>query len=67
MDAIAYGVRARLDASVQFSQRVTEEAIKTARAIGVSNKVIEKWASIRHNQETLEIERLRRLITLMGN
>ena len=65
MDAIAQGVQARLDERTSFSRKVTDETVNTARALGVSNMTIEKWAMQRLNRLALETERLRQIKNLL--
>jgi hypothetical protein len=65
MDAIAFGVQAKLDERTSFSRRVTDETVNTARALGVSNAVIERWEAERLNQLAQETERLRRIRALL--
>ncbi len=65
MDAIAHGVQARLDERICFSQRVAEETIDTARALGVPGAIIEKWATGRLNQLTQETKRLQAIKSLL--
>ena len=65
MDAIAHGVQARLDERTSFSRRVTDETVNTARAMGVSNMTIERWAMRRLNRLTLETERLQQIKNLL--
>ena len=65
MDAIARGVQARLDERICFSQRVAEETINTAQALGVPGPVIEKWAAARFNRLTQETKRLQGIKSLL--
>jgi hypothetical protein len=65
MEAIAYGVQARLDERTSFSRRVTDETVNTARALGVSESVIERWEAQRLNRLAREIERLREIRALL--
>jgi len=65
VDAIAFGVQVKLDERTNFSRRVTEETVNTARALGISNAVIERWAAERLNRLAQETERLRRIRTLL--
>lgn len=65
MNAIANGVQVRLDERVCFSQKVTEETINTARALGIPRQIIEKWAVdrvSRLNQETKKLQELKALL-----
>ena len=65
MDAIAHGVQVRLDEKTSFSQRVTDETVITARALGVADSVIEKWAARRLNRLVQDTERLREIRALL--
>jgi hypothetical protein len=65
MEAIAGGVRARLGEGTDFSGRVTEETVKTARALGIAELVIQKWAARRRARQALEKERLREIRSLL--
>ena len=65
MEAIACGVQARLDERTSFSRIVTDETVNTARALGVSNSTIERWAARRYNRLALETQRLREIKTLL--
>ncbi len=65
MEAIACGVRARLEESTSFSRKVTDETVNTARALGVSDAVIEKWTAERLNRLAQESERLREIRALL--
>jgi ABC-type ATPase with predicted acetyltransferase domain len=65
MEAIACGVQARLEESTNFSKKVTDETVNTARALGVADSVIEKWASQRLNNIARETERLREIRALL--
>lgn len=65
MEAIACGVQARLEENTRFSRKVTDETINTARALGVANSEIERWASQRLNLLAQETERLREIRSLL--
>jgi hypothetical protein len=65
MDAIAYGVQVRLDERTSFSRRVTDETVNAARALGVSNSIIEGWAVRRLNRLARETERLQEIKALL--
>ncbi len=65
MEAIACGVQARLEESTSFSRKVTDETVNTARALGVADSVIERWASQRLNRLAQETERLREIRSLL--
>jgi hypothetical protein len=45
MEAIACGVRARLEERTGFSRRITDETINIARALGVTDREINTWAN----------------------
>ncbi len=59
MEAIASGVQARLEESTGYSKKVTDETINVARALGVTNTEIERWANHRFSQLAYETERLK--------
>jgi hypothetical protein len=65
MEAIACGVQARLEESTSFSRKVTDETVNTARALGVADSVIERWANQRLNRLAQENERLREIRSLL--
>ena len=65
MEAIACGVQARLEESTSFSRKVTDETVNTARALGVADSIIERWASQRLNRLAQETERLREIRSLL--
>jgi hypothetical protein len=65
MEAIACGVQARLDERTSFSRIVTDETVNTARALGVADSIIERWASQRLNRLAQETERLRGIRALL--
>ena len=44
MDAIAYGVQARFEENTEYVRRVTDATINVARALGVPEHEIERWA-----------------------
>jgi hypothetical protein len=65
MEAIASGVRARLEESTGYSRRLTDETVNTARALGVSDAVIERWTAERLNrlaQETIRLREIRAIL-----
>jgi len=53
MDAIAYGVEARYDLLIHYSEIVTQETIDIARHLGIAEKQIQSWAATRamHDSE----------------
>jgi hypothetical protein len=65
MESIARGVQIRLDERTSFSRRVTDDTVNTARALGVSKTVIERWEAERLNRLAQETERLRRIRALL--
>ncbi len=65
MEAIACGVQARLEESTSFSRKVTDETVNTARALGVADSVIERWATQRLNRLAQEKERLLEIRALL--
>jgi len=67
MESIARGVQIRLDERTSFSRRVTDETVNTARALGVSKTVIERWEAERLNRLAQETERLRGIKALLDS
>lgn len=65
MEAIAYGVQARFEENTGYSKRVTDATINVARALGVPEPEIEKWASHRLTRLARETERLREIKHLL--
>ena len=65
MDAIAYGVQARLEESTGYSKRVTDATINVARALGVADAEIERWAAFRLTRLAHDTERLREIKSLL--
>jgi hypothetical protein len=65
MEAIACGVRARLEENTGYSKKVTDETINIARALGVTNTEIERWANHRFSQLAHEMERLKEIKFLL--
>jgi len=47
MNAIAYGVEAWFEENTGYSRRVTETTVDIARALGVPEDEIERWAASR--------------------
>ncbi|OGO06351.1 MAG: hypothetical protein A2Y92_00395 [Chloroflexi bacterium RBG_13_57_8] len=66
MEAIAGGVRARLEERTGFSRKVTTETVAIARALGVADGEIEKWCR-EHRQRLAEEEEKIRNITKRVN
>ena len=65
MEAIAYGVQARFEENTGYSKRVTDATINVARALGVPEVEIEKWAASRLTQLARDTERLREIKSLL--
>jgi hypothetical protein len=65
MEAIACGVQARLEESTSFSRKITDETVNTARALGVADAIIERWAARRLNRLAQETQRLREIRALL--
>jgi hypothetical protein len=66
MEAIANGVQARLEETTSFSRKVTDDTVKTARALGINEAVIERWAARRLYRLAEEAERLREIRSILG-
>ncbi len=66
MEAIACGVQARFEESTGYSKKVTDETINVARALGVSDNEIERWATHRLSRIARDTERLREIKTLLN-
>ncbi len=66
MDAIASGVQARFEESTGYSKKVTDETINVARALGVADREIERWATHRLSRIAQDTERLREIKTLLN-
>jgi len=67
MEAIAYGVQARFEENTGYSKRVTDATINDARALGIPDAEIEKWAGHRLTQLARETERLREIKSLLDS
>lgn len=65
MEAIAYGVQARFEENTGYSRRVTDATINVARALGVPEPEIEKWATHRLTRLARETERIREIRNLL--
>ena len=65
MEAIAYGVQARFEESTGYSKKVTDETINVARALGVADSEIERWATHRLSRLARDTERLREIKSLL--
>ena len=66
MEAIAYGVQARFEENTGYSKRVTDATINVARALGVPETEIEKWANHRLTRLARDTERLREIKSLLA-
>jgi hypothetical protein len=66
MEAIAGGVRARLEERTGFSRRLTDETVNVARALGVADKDIGKWVNQRQKLLATEEERLRGIKSILS-
>jgi hypothetical protein len=65
MDAIAQGVQARFEESTGYTKRVTDTTINVARALGVPEGEIERWAAQRSNRIARDTERLKEIKSLL--
>jgi len=65
MEAIASGVQARYEESTGYSKKVTNETINIARALGVADSEIERWATHRLSRIARDTERLREIKSLL--
>ena len=65
MEAIAYGVQARFEENTGYSKRVTDATINVARALGVPDNEIERWANHRLTRLARDTERLREIKSLL--
>ena len=65
MEAIAYGVQARFEENTGYSRRVTDATINVARALGVPEPEIEKWAAHSLTKLARDTERLREIRSLL--
>jgi len=62
MDAIAYGVEAKLDFLTGYSKMVTQRTIDRARALGIPEKEIRKWATTRAMRDSEKQRALKSLV-----
>jgi len=65
MDAIACGVHARFEENTGYSKKITDTTINIAKALGVPENEINKWAANRSNNGTNETERLKEIKDLL--
>jgi hypothetical protein len=66
MEAIAGGVRARLEERTGFSRRLTDETVNVAKALGVADRDIVKWANQRQKLLATEEERLQGIKSILS-
>lgn len=66
MEAIACGVQARFEESTSYSKKVTDETINVARALGVADTEIERWATHRLSRLARDTERLKKIKFLLN-
>jgi hypothetical protein len=66
MEAIAGGVRSRLEERTGFSRCLTDETVNVARALGVADRDIVKWVSQRQKLLAAEEERLQGIKSILG-
>ena len=65
MEAIAYGVQARFEENTAYSKRVTDATRNVARALGVPDPEIERWAAYYLTRLARDTERLREIKSLI--
>ncbi len=65
MDSIAYGVRARFEESTGYLKKITDTTVNVAKALGVPEKEINKWADTRLSQATTETEKLKEIKNML--
>jgi len=58
MEAIARGVQARLEEKTGYSRRLTSETVEIARALGIADREIERWADQRQTRLVDNEERI---------
>jgi hypothetical protein len=66
MEAIACGVRVRFEDGTGYSKKVIDETINAARALGITNAEIERWAIQRRNNLAQDTKRLKEIKTLLN-
>jgi hypothetical protein len=66
MEAICCGVQARFEESTGYSKKVTDETINVARALGVADTEIERWATHRLSRLARDTERLKKIKFLLS-
>ncbi len=62
MDAIARGVEAQFEDSTGFSRRATETTINIARALGIPEAEIKRWAASRLIHDTKKLNAIKALL-----
>lgn len=65
MEAIAYGVQARLDERIGYSRRVTDETVNVARTLGVADGEIKTWVNQRREKLARDEEKLKSIRTIL--
>ena len=65
MDAIANGVQVQFEENSSFSRRVTETTVGTARALGIPETEIERWATSRLDRLIRDTEKLNAIKSLL--
>jgi hypothetical protein len=65
MEAIACGVKARLEEMNGYYHTVTDETVNIARALGVADREINTWVNQRVKQMARDEARLRSIKTLL--
>jgi len=61
MDAIAYGVQAWFEENTGYSRRVSETTVDIARALGIPEAEIKRWAASRLARLIRDTEKLREI------
>jgi len=61
MDVIAYGIQLRFEENSGFSRRVTEATVDIARALGIPEAEIKRWAASRFARLVRDTEKLREI------
>ena len=55
MDSIAYGVEVWFEENTDYSRRVTDTTVDIARALGIPEDEIKRWAAYRARRDTLKL------------
>lgn len=66
MEAIDCGIRVRFKDNTGYSKNVIDDTINDARALGITNAEIERWAIQRRDTLKQDIERLKEIRTLLN-